>query len=177
MHNMEATLTDVLQFREKKAWIQSEMSREDAIVVSLGMNIPGPIKCSPSIYRAFGAGQAELEKIIEKQKGKIRRKEILEETAGYAAVYLVENINGLDMKKAAVKLEENHILGRLWDIDIVGTDGIALSREMAGAERRKCLICGEDAKACGRSRRHNVTELQDSVRKILQRWKESGYEL
>lgn len=177
MQGIEVTLADVLQFREKKAWIQSQMGEGTAVVVSLGMNIPGPVKCSPSIFRAFCAGQAELEKEIEGLNGKILRKERIEETAGYAAVYLVENVDGYDLKKMAVKLEESHVFGRLWDIDIVGKDGTALSRAMAGAERRKCLICGEDAKICGRSRRHSVPELQNRVRGILEEWKEPGYEL
>ena len=52
------SLEEVLRFREKKALLQEKMIRENpgAVIVSLGMNIPGPVKSGPMIYAAFREG-------------------------------------------------------------------------------------------------------------------------
>lgn len=173
MENRETTLFEVMDFRERKAGIQEEMRAHcpDGIVVSLGMNIPGPVKSGPLIYEAFLEGKRSLESLIKTQKGTVMQTAVLEENAGYAVVYLLYGADGKVMKKEAVALEETHALGRLFDIDVVGQDGSLLTRVQAGAAKRRCLICGKDAKVCGRNRTHNIKELQDKVLEIIEKWK------
>lgn len=186
MESREAVLSDVLEFRDKKARIQEQMAESipNGIVVSLGMNIPGPVKCGPSIYRAFQEGRKELEWILNETGTGIRKSVILEEKAGYAAVYLIggymddAEIKGdqrgpsdaLKIKERTVELEETHLLGRLFDIDVFDRGKQPLTRQMVGADRRKCLICGRDAKECGRNRTHTVSELQEAVFEMIENW-------
>lgn len=190
----EVTLEEVLAFREQKAWIQSELlgavgrasypagdlaagmdcpvcgdTDRSTVVVSLGMNIPGPVKCGPSVKRAFEEGQRELEQLIDVLPGRISRKKVLGTRAGYAAIYLIRDAKPQEIKRAAINLEETHRLGRIWDIDVLKADGTAVTRRMLGADGRKCLLCGRDAKVCGRSRSHSVEELQERVREIIGR--------
>ena len=82
------SLEEVLRFREKKALLQEKMIRENpgAVIVSLGMNIPGPVKSGPMIYAAFREGLERLEELSEKKKGMRTVKVLMEEAAGYAAV-------------------------------------------------------------------------------------------
>lgn len=180
MEGREATLSDVLEFRDKKAGIQEQMAKSipGGIVVSLGMNIPGPVKCGPSIHRAFQEGREELEWILQESGTEIQKIVELEETAGYAAVYLTDGHSydtesrkdALKIKERTVELEETHPLGRLFDIDVFDRGTQPLTRQMVGADRRKCLICGRDAKECGRNRTHTVRELQEAVFEIIEDW-------
>ena len=64
------SLEEVLRFREKKALLQEKMIRENpgAVIVSLGMNIPGPVKSGPMIYAAFREGLERLEELSGKKK-------------------------------------------------------------------------------------------------------------
>lgn len=174
MEKKEITLGEVLAFREEKARIQTELlaAYPEAAVVSLGMNIPGPLKSSPSIYRAFQEGRRILEETIEACGGSIRKKAVLEEKAGYAAIYLIGCTEAQTLKRQTVLLEETHPLGRLFDMDVFQAGGAALSREQIGAGRRTCLICGQDAKACGRNRTHTVRELGEKVQEIIRKWEE-----
>lgn len=172
MEGRETALTEVLEFRELKTGIQNDMRRRrpDCVVVSLGMNIPGPVKTNPSIHRAFLEGSSLLEAMFEMQCVEIAEKIVLEENAGCAAVYLVAGKDAADIKREAVRLEEGHLLGRLFDIDVTGTDGSAIVREEIGAPTRTCLICEKDAKECGRSRAHSVQELQTKVQTLFKAW-------
>lgn len=174
MKGREVTLPEVLDFRETKAKIQMELQEEypEGIVVSLGMNIPGPVKSGSSVYHAFCEGQERLEQILREGPGTIAVKKGLEKDAGYTAVYEVLGMDERELKKQMILLEERHALGRIFDIDVLGRDGAALSREQVGEGRRKCLICDGDAKVCGRSRAHTVQELQEKVFAIIREWEE-----
>ena len=113
------SLEEVLRFREKKALLQEKMIRENpgAVIVSLGMNIPGPVKSGPMIYAAFREGLERLEELSEKKKGMRTVKVLMEEAAGYAAVCLTKEQDPYSVKRAAIRLEESHPLGRLWPLD------------------------------------------------------------
>lgn len=170
---MEISLEEILQFREQKAAAQSKMmaANPNAVLISLGMNIPGPVKNSLVIEEAFGEGMKEVERLLQKEKAEIIRKRIIIEQAGCAALYLVKRMDCLRVKQAAILLEKTHVLGRIWDIDIIGKDGMAISRQSVGEEERKCFLCGGNAKICGRSRQHDIQELQEWITNILWEWK------
>ena len=68
-----------------------------------------------------------------------------------------------DIKTLATEIEESHPLGRLFDMDVIGTDGMKLSR----GTYRKCIICGCQAQECARSRKHSVEELQAKIEELL----------
>lgn len=174
MENKEASLMQVLEFREKKAQIQRELGAQgtENVVISLGLNIPGPVKSGPLLLEAFREGQRCLKQMIENLGGTEIQSSVIEEPAGYASVCLVRGIDRYMLKKETVWLEESHALGRLFDLDVFGENQEPITREMAGAGRRCCFLCGQDAKICGRNRTHSVKELQDKVQEILVQWKE-----
>lgn len=167
-------LEEVLRFREKKALLQQRMMKEHpgAVIVSLGMNIPGPVKCSPLIRTAFYEGMERLEEllVLRRERKETPYKVFLEESAGYAAIYLTGETDSYRTKKKTVSLEETHPLGRIWDIDVFGDSREAVEREAVGAQRRKCFLCGCDAKECARSRNHETGELQKKVTEIILHW-------
>lgn len=94
-------LEEILQFREKKALLQQRMMKEHpgAVIVSLGMNIPGPVKCSPLIRTAFYEGMERLEELLGKERKETLYKILLEESAGYAAIYLTRETDLYRIKR------------------------------------------------------------------------------
>ncbi len=40
-----------------------------------------------------------------------------------------------------------------------------------GIQGRRCFLCGLDAKVCGRSRSHEIRELQNRAAEIILNWK------
>ena len=175
---IQVGVAEVLQFREKKAMLQIQLFNNDSdvVIVSLGMNIPGPVKCSSLIYCAFDEGIQKLERLIREQGGEVLHKRILNEDAGYAAVYSIRGIDSYKIKKETILLEDTHPLGRLWDIDIVRQDGLAVGRNMIVRRRRKCFLCSCSAGECGRSRKHEVGELQKRVVEIILNWQAGNRE-
>ncbi len=82
-----------------------------------------------------------------------------------------ENSSDTENKNISAKtdsLKSEPSIGRLFDLDVIRPDGRQVSRTELGLPQRLCLICGNPAKDCARSRRHTVAELQEKTRSILQ---------
>ena len=62
-------------------------------------------------------------------------------------------------KRRMVEIEEGFALGRLLDIDVMAKGVPKISRQQLGLPPRRCLVCGEMAAACARSRRHDIKEI------------------
>lgn len=174
MKHGEASLREVLEFRDWKAGVQNEFMEcaAEGTVISLGMNIPGPVKCSSSILSAFREGRICLQRLIEQQNGRILQYQIRESKAGCAAIYLVVSVDPFALKKESVRLEQTHLLGRLFDIDVLEQGGKAVGREQVGADGRRCLLCEQPAKVCGRNRTHSVALLAEKTTELIAYWQE-----
>ena len=108
----------------------------------------------------FREGIYRLDRMIIEYKGSILRKEIKETKAGCAGIYLIRGIDAYTLKKGAVYIENSNLLGRIFDIDVMDHNTERMTREMVGEKKRRCFLCEQDAKICGRSRAHSVETLQ-----------------
>ena len=48
----------------------------------------------------------------------------------------------------------------------------AISRKTLGVPARRCLLCAEEAHACGRSRAHSLQQLQKAIEEIIHGYRE-----
>lgn len=156
-------LIEILKGREERAFEIKKLNSENkGTVICFTLNIPGPDKIDELYYYAFKEGVKELENLLKTS--------IIKEKAplsGYEA-YFVSEMDIEDIKKLALKLEEEHPLGRLFDIDIFNKDLSKISREDLGVSKRKCFLCEEDAVLCSRSRKHSVDELLNAIKAIIE---------
>ncbi|EBV0244758.1 citrate lyase holo-[acyl-carrier protein] synthase, partial [Salmonella enterica subsp. enterica] len=72
------------------------------------------------------------------------------------------------LKQHMSTLEMSHPLGRLWDIDIIDSDGKSLSRRELGHPARPCLICQQDAHLCARGKHHTLDLLLDEIARRIE---------
>lgn len=166
------TLDEMLSFREKKVSMQEALHKkhEEATIVALGMNIPGPRKTSPGIFQAFSAGGEALNRLFLEHGLTVTEETVVKEKAGYLKLYAVKSQDPLFVKKITIHIEETHPLGRLFDIDVYDEAGNGIGRAVLGYPVRRCLICEKDAKLCGRSRSHTVEELYGRVESMINSW-------
>ena len=150
----EASLGEILDRRERRAAQQQALLSRGGTLVSFSMNIPGAKKQFPLERRGFEEG---LEALENRFAGHILARELHSAPTGDEALLLLD-LPAREVKTATTALEESHPIGRLWDMDVLD-GGRSLSRTALGLPQRRCLICGESAKECGRSRRHSHEEL------------------
>lgn len=165
--NSEVSLEDMLTARERRVEIQNTLIQTyQAPLICFTLNIPGPVKVFGRIPEVFHNGCQEIEDSLEQAGIDFFPARTLEEKTGYEAFFCADG-SPEDLKKLMARLEEQTPVGRLYDIDVLRTDGTKVSREEFGLPARACLLCGEAAHSCSRSRRHSVEELIVRIREIL----------
>ncbi len=156
---VNVTLEDILRARDARAAAQRRLLRTYRLpLVSFTMNIAGPVKFSPLIELAFDAGLEALRTAL----GQPVAAEIIRPATGCEAL-LVYDRPAAALKAACLTLETATPVGRLYDLDVLDTDGNKLSR----LEQRTCLICGGPVTVCSRSRAHGLDAIVNRTREIL----------
>ena len=156
---VNVTLEEVLRARDARADAQRRLLQAHRLpLVSFTMNIAGPVKSSPLIELAFDAGLAALYGTL----GQPVTAEIIRPATGCEAL-LVYDRPAAVLKAACLTLETAAPIGRLYDLDVLDTDGSKLSRP----EPRTCLICGGPVTVCSRSRAHGLDAIVGRTHEIL----------
>lgn len=162
---MEATLQEILGARENRVRRQQALMAEyQKPLICFTMNIPGPVKLDRDITIGFAVGNWLLQQALRSRP--VLHRELRRENTGCEAFYVVD-LPAPELKKLAMDIEDTEPIGRLFDIDVIDTNGVKLSRENMGAPRRKCLLCDNDASVCARSRAHGLDALQDRTGFLL----------
>ena len=157
---MEVTLQDILQARETRAQRQQTLLQEHRVpLVCFTMNIAGPVKVTPLIQRGFEEGL----KLLPQENVLFREVQVL--PAGCEAILAVDQ-PAEELKRLCAEIEESHPLGRLFDMDVIGLDGVKLERKA----QRGCIVCGAPGRGCAASRAHSVGQLQAVTKSMLQRY-------
>lgn len=163
---MQVTVADMMAAREARAQMQLTLLERynGAVLVCLTMNIAGPVKTDARIERAFAWGLSAIEAVLAPQKHLFAAQ--IHEATGPEAVFAVEG-DACEIKRRLCALEDGCALGRLLDIDVLFGKGDKVSRADVGLPPRRCLICGEPAAACARSRTHSAQALFERAQAII----------
>ena len=160
---MEVTLIELLDSRENRVWHQQELiEKYGGVLISVTLNIPGPIKDKPQYRSVMEWGMGQLKEAFCENVVFSETRFLKTGSEGYMCL---KGLEAEEVKRIAVELESKTAKARLLDIDVIRKDG-AVSRSSLGLELRKCLICEEDAKACARSQKHSMEELLEKVEKL-----------
>ena len=160
---MEVTLKQLLDSRENRVWYQQELlDKHGGVLVSVTLNIPGPIKDKPEYRKVMEWG---MEALLAAFGASVIHSETRFLKTGAEGYVCLEGLEKTEAKYLAVIIESMSPKARLLDIDIMDKDG-AVSRSELGLDARKCLICDEDAKACARSQKHSMEELIARVEEL-----------
>ena len=158
-------LFQMLEAREKRAWEQQQLLAEfHKPVLCFTMNIPGPVKDTPLIRRAFAFGQETLKYRLPKGRVLYRTEHCT--VTGCEAMYVVD-MDAISLKKLTAAIEDETSMGRLFDMDVLDGDGSKLDRELVGGRSRDCIVCGAAGRGCASRRIHSAAELQQAANRIM----------
>lgn len=169
----EINLLQMLESRDNRQKKQMGLLKKytNKTLICITMNIPGQIKVTEELSHCFSLlfSQALLdweESIIHQEKLGLR--------TGWEG-YLVVDKEPKTVKKRLIEQEESFPLGRLFDLDVLvikEEELVILSRSDFKLPGRKCFICQNTAKECGRNRNHSVEELQLSISSYIKERKD-----
>lgn len=157
-------LSEMLLCRERRVARQTELLTNYRLpLISFGLNMPGPVKTNGQIKKLFEYGMTAIETALTKNNMQIVFQEEQHFPTGDAAI-LVVNAEVVLVKKIMTAIEANDTYGRLFDIDVIDTDGKKLSRPVP----RPCLLCHRQAQDCARSRRHSLEQLVQRIAYVIE---------
>lgn len=161
---MPITLHELLTSRDARHAMQTKLLADNSgkTLVCLTVVMPGSVKRNhQSLCAAHAAVEAMREAFHLNDMSDAEREAVLTErdlNTGYEA-YLITPLPLLEAKRIAVTIEDTHPLGRLFDIDVINTDGIPVARNDIGEKPRRCLVCEHEARYCMRMRWHTQEEI------------------
>jgi holo-ACP synthase len=168
----EVTLEEVLLNRERRVLRQHKaIEAFGRPLVSVTLVNPGPVKDSSSARQSMVHALRALDALMTDRRWPVLKQEVHFDSTGPEALFVVD-ASSRELKQAATRLEEEHPLGRLWDLDVIDPHERAISRKALGLPPRRCLLCGEDARVCGRSRAHPIHELQHAIEEMIHAYRE-----
>ncbi len=169
----EASMEAILSGREKRALAQRELLVRYRIpLISYTLNIPGPIKESRELDVIHEIGSRIILKALEASGIQLINQQVESNPAGKVGFFSAAAPAAV-LKQLAVDIEENHPLGRLFDIDILDENGGSINREALGYSFRGCLLCPHiPAIVCRRNQSHTLTELQGKIQHMISTYKE-----
>ena len=149
---MEITLDQLLASREERASFQKELlkSYPGMTLVCLTVIMPGKIKRN---LQSLVVAQAAVTAMVSAFGDSMQKLVLRDRQTGYEA-YLETTLS--------------NPLGRLFDLDVIDSDGIPISRETIGQGPRKCLICDNEARYCMRNRTHTLNELSAKIDEMIE---------
>lgn len=133
-------------------------------LVEFSLNIAGAVKTFPFARAAFREEVRELSDRLSRFS--VLKTEVYEKNTGDCAFFLLKS-QTIQVKKFLVSVEESHPLGRLFNLDVCGPDGISVKRHDLGLLPRTCLVCGEDAHVCAEKKSHSMELIQWQTAKLF----------
>ena len=162
---MEITLDALLQSRDNRHGLQQQLLQQHSgkTLVCLTVVMPGNVK--RNLYSVVTA-QAALTSLLDRLGEHIQATHARDLATGYEA-YLISDLPALETKRVTCDIEDSHPLGRLFDIDVMDTNGLPISRQAVGSEPRRCLLCDHEARWCMRNHSHTQEELMACIQQMI----------
>ncbi|MEG9436019.1 citrate lyase holo-[acyl-carrier protein] synthase [Edaphobacter sp. HDX4] len=160
--------TELLAARERRADYQAAaVSQFGKPVLSITMITPGPMKDGWLPQRAMEIALLHIDTLITANGWQLLSRDVFWRSTGPEAIYVID-VQAHLLKTVAVELEGSHPIGRLWDLDVIAPDGVALSRTQLAIPARGCLVCDRPARECGRSQKHSLAELLTAMLRMVE---------
>lgn len=165
-------LETLLAAKDERFSLQQALLKKYSLpLVSLTITLPGPIKLNETAKFLFDNACQALTEYYQQQQ--IDCLEVIQriKVTGPEA-FFVFNMQEDALKLACIEIEQQHPLGRLWDMDVFSASSFtAMSRRQFGYAARKCLMCDNDAKVCGRARLHSLDQLNQKIENLVSQYK------
>lgn len=162
------TVEDMARCREERARRQRQLlEQHGGCAVSFTMNIAGAVKTNPIIEQGFELGLRLIFAALRHAGFTPMDVGVVRAETGCEMLCAVD-ADALSVKRALCPIEEQDDFGRLMDIDVIAPDGVKVSRDEVGLPPRRCLLCGEPAAVCGRSRAHSADSLFAKAERIIE---------
>jgi len=164
---MSCTLEDILESRDRRCFQRKNLLMTyEGVAVTLQLNIPGANKDKDIYRKTLLSCYQEVKSMFDNKGIPIKYDTVQFFMTGPESI-LIADSRVPHLKELMIHIEETHPLGRLFDIDVFNHNGEQYSRTRLNHTPRSCYICGESAKICARSRKHDISEIIECIDSMM----------
>jgi len=157
-------VNNILDAKETIYLIQQRALSDPGIaLLQVALNMPGGFSLYPW-EQLFLEAVAQVKNCLQHDGIIIHSEEVLYTAVGPYCMLAVRADSFL-VKQLMVKLEEQAPHGRLWDLDLLTSQG-PVDRATLGRPPRACLVCHESAHVCRKLGHHLPTEIITAAQRI-----------
>jgi len=160
------TQEQALAAKEARYDEQRRLLGEGGVLTSLNLNLPGGYQNYAFCEELLDAGVQAYCYRLQKRGLRLSLSYARHDHAGPYWLGMVHGAPHLEVKRVAASVEEGHVVGRLWDIDVLDAHAVPISRDAIALAPRKCYLCTRPAHECRLNTRHSVESLQRAVERI-----------
>lgn len=164
------TLNELLASRDARHAMQMQLlaAHPEETLVCLTVVMPGSVKRNSESLLVAQAAVESLRVAFRPGHGCLLERDL---PTGYEA-YLLVPTPLTETKRKTCDIEDNHPLGRLFDIDVIDHNGQPVSRALIGRAPRRCLLCDREARLCMRLHTHTQEELWQRIRQMTEAYEQ-----
>ncbi|QVK17280.1 citrate lyase holo-[acyl-carrier protein] synthase [Mycoplasmatota bacterium] len=146
-------MNKILEARDNRVSLIESLLKK-GIVISLRCNYPGKNKKNRYTDKVINY----MNEVI-KERFNVSESQYIDEGEGPVYLYVLTDTRSKGVKLSAIGIENQHLLGRLVDIDVYDKTIKSLSRHDFQVPSRKCYLCDEEAVNCIVHKRHSLETL------------------
>lgn len=168
MIDKPTTLEAILSNKERRAQKQKELLAHapSHFLVSLSINTPSSIKLSHESLVIYEIAHERIFQLLCQEGFTCKAFYPFIAPTGAEMLFTCKG-DAKAFKALTCKLENEHPLGRLMDIDVFDEKGVLLSRSMLHLPKRCCLVCDEEAFLCARGQKHSYDVLNTHIKTLV----------
>lgn len=168
MLDKPTTLEAILANKERRAQKQKELLAHapSHFLVSLSINTPSSIKLSHEAVVVYEIAHKHILTLLSTDDFTCKDFHPFIAPTGAETLFTCKG-DAKAFKVLTCKLEDEHPLGRLMDIDVFDEEGVLLSRSHFGIKKRRCFLCNDEAFVCARAQKHSYPELNAQIKTLV----------
>lgn len=149
--------------QRQQRWI----AKHQLPLITLTTYMPEHMVHSTDAKKVFNEAVNATKNQLSELGCKVVKEEVFHQKSGDEAMYIVAGASSSELKRTMIKLERQHFLGSLINLDVMNHEGKTISRKACELEPRKCLVCNGAASYCATVHKHAPSELESKINTML----------
>ena len=156
---MEELHSRILESKEQlRSYQNSALDLHRVTLISVTLNLPGAEKEAHFAHSMLKDAVNQVEATLEAAKLPIVETRHVKLSIGFAGLVSVEG-PAETVKELCIGVENRYPYTRLFDLDVIDSSGVHITRSVIGSPARTCWACKRPSAECIRAMSHSKAEL------------------
>ncbi|MGL6259550.1 citrate lyase holo-[acyl-carrier protein] synthase [Vibrio sp. WXL103] len=129
--------------------------------------VPEHMANSEVAEKIFSLAYQEMHRTLEKHNYKVLESECFQHLNGRGLLMVISGAASTELKRAMIKIENQHALGGLFNFDVLNREGKMITRKASELSPRRCVLCNNAASFCAAAHKHSPEAMENQIVSML----------